>query len=250
MIDYLSYFLLTLSFSTLFAVVGVGSSLVLIPLFSFMGIDFNFAKMLGLVANGVTTSFVTIKNIFAKKIDYKFVIPLVVLTSFFALFGAGISRFIDEFIVQILFVSFIFLSMLLMFGVLKESNKHYKFSKFQAYFIISIIALVAGLLGVGGGALYLPFLIYIGFSTKNSISTVSTLIPFISFSAFYMYSTYVPIDWILVFIVTIGAIIGGFIGQKIMSNINNDYYLKIFIAAILILISFFMIYKKLGYFYV
>jgi uncharacterized membrane protein YfcA len=247
MIDYLSYFLLTLSFSTLFAIVGVGSSLALIPLFSIMGMDFNSAKMLGLVANGVTTSFVTIKNILAKNIDYKFVIPLVVLTSFFAIFGAGISRFIDELIVQILFVSFIFLSMFFMFGVLKDNNKHYKFSKFQLYFIISVIALVAGLLGVGGGAFYLPFLIYIGYSTKNSISSVSTLIPFISFSAFYMYSTYVPIDWVLLFIVSIGAILGGFIGQKIMYSIENEYYLKIFISGILILISFLMIYKKLGY---
>ena len=246
--DYINYFLLTLSFSTLFAVVGVGSSLVLIPLFSLMGMDFNSAKMLGLVANGVTTSFITIKNIFARNIDYRFVLPIVLLTSLFALLGAGISKYIDEFIVQILFVLFILLSLLLMFGVLKDSSKNLKISKSQAYFIIPIIALVAGLLGVGGGALYLPFLIYIGYSTKKSISIVSTLIPFVSFSAFYMYSTYVPIDWVLIFIVSTGAVIGGFIGQKIMSFIKNEYYLKIFIAVILFLISFLMIYKKLGYF--
>lgn len=243
--EYLIYFILTLLFSTLFAVVGVGSSLVLIPLFSIMGIDFSMAKMLGLFANGVTTSFITIKNIFTKKLDYKFIIPLVVLTSFFALCGAFLSKYIDEFIVQILFVLFIFLSLFLSFGILKKDIKKYTFSKFQAYGIISIIALVAGLLGVGGGALYLPFLIYTGVQTKNSITTVSTLIPFVSFSAFGMYSSYVPINWVLLMSVSLGAVFGGYIGQNIMHKIKNEYYLKVFIASILILVSISMIMKEI-----
>lgn len=245
--EYLIYFLLTLFFSTLFAVVGVGSSLVLIPLFSILGVDFSVAKMLGLFANGVTTSFITIKNIIAKNLDYRFIIPLVFLTSFFALFGAFLSKYIDEFIVQVLFVLFILLSLFLSFGILKKDIKQYTFSKFQAYCMISLIALVAGLLGVGGGALYLPFLIYIGLQTKNSISTVSTLIPFVSFSAFGMYSSYIPIDWILLFTVSIGAALGGYIGHNIMHKIKNEYYLKVLIASILILVSGSMIVKELIY---
>jgi len=45
------------------------------------------------------------------------------------------------------------------------------------------------------------------------------------------------------------VILGGFIGQNIMNKIKNEYYLKIFIAAVLILITSLMICKKLGLLY-
>ena len=237
--DYSLYFIATIIFSTLFAIVGLGSSLVLIPIFTLLGIDFMLAKAVGTFANGVTTITATLNNIKLKELNYLLAIPLIIISTIFAMFGAYSSKFIDEIIVQIIFILFILISVIFLFITnlnFYSANQFYK-TKFTVYLYISVIAFISGLLGLGGGALYLPLLIYFGLKTKETITTVSSMIPFVSFSAFFTYTTFVTIDWILIAIVAIGSLVGGYLGNKIMHSITEQKYLKIFISIILLAVA-------------
>ena len=242
--EYGLYFIITLIFSTLFGVVGVGSSLALIPIFTMLGVSFPLAKAVGLFANGITTTVTTMSNIVKKEFDFKELIPLLFLTSIFAILGAFSSKYIDESIEQVLFVLFILTSVVLLFfnTITIVKIKDFKKEKNRIYFFISIIAFVSGLLGLGGGALYLPLLIYFGLQAKKSIITVSSLIPFVSFSAFVTYASFVEIDWILIVVVSVGAFFGGYFGNKIMYKIKDDKHLKYLISMVLIVIAVEMLY--------
>ncbi len=238
MFGYELYFILSIVFSAIFAIVGVGSSLALIPLFVSMGIDFVCAKALGLFANGVSTAFISYQNIKNNLVDIKFIAPIFFMTTISSSIGAYFSKFINQNLLETIFGFFILFSIYLMFrkeGSINIDNKTY--NKTYLYIVSIFIALIAGSLGVGGGAIFLPLFIYIGISVKKSINMVSFLIPFISLSAFFTYITYIEIDLIILFLVGFGALIGGFLGNKISKSIKNEKYLKYLISILLIIMG-------------
>lgn len=246
MLEYTQYFIITLTASTIFAIIGVGSSLVLIPLFTLMGIDFTFAKVIGLFANGTTTLFASINNIRHHLLDLSKIIPYLVFSIVFAVLGALSSNYISESIVEVLLVLFIFFSLYFMYLGQNQNSEHYKYTNTKAYLFISIIAFIGGLIGVGGGMIYLPLFLYFGLNAKDSISTTTTLIPFVSFSAFFTYASFVEFDWILLALVGLGAVLGGYFGSNIMHRINNDKLLKGLISIFLLFLALDMLYINFG----
>jgi len=243
--EYILYFFLTLIVSTLFAIIGLGSSLLLIPLFSILGVEFNLAKMAGLLANGTTTIVMSVNNIKSKLLDTKKIIPLIIITTFFAIFGAYSSNFVSQNIIKIIFLFFIALSLFLLYMSnmkVRKSLKDYSFIPIVG--IMAIIAFFSGLIGVGGGGAYLPLLLYFGIKIKQSIAITSALIPTISFSAFFTYLFFVDINWYLLSYVLFGAAFGGYLGNIIMNKINDDKYLKIIIAILLVWTAIYMIYLE------
>lgn len=240
--DYLIYFAITVIFSVLFGVIGLGSSLVLIPALNLLGVDFNFAKAIGLFVNGTTTLSIGIKNLKYGTLSLSEILPYLIVSIVFSYIGAHATVLLPQNLIQILLLIFIFLSVGIMFVHLgfKISKQH---SKFFTAAIVSFIAFIGGLIGVGGGAAYLPVLMLLGFDTKKSIYLTSTLIPFVSFSGFMAYTTFLSINWALVGIVGIAAVIGGMIAHSITRQITNDKFLKIFIAIVLLITGFAMIIK-------
>jgi len=106
---YLEVFLITLFLSTFFALGGVGSAVALVPILHFLGIEFNFAKAIGLFVNTSTTITATIMNIKRKVLDMKFAFPLAISLALTAPIGAYLSKFIPESVVKVLFTLFYFL---------------------------------------------------------------------------------------------------------------------------------------------
>ena len=243
--EYFLYFSLTFVFSTLFGVIGLGSSLVLIPALSLLGIEFNFAKAIGLFVNGITTLSITIKNLKSGAISFVEILPYLIVSIIFAYIGAHTTIYVSENIVQILLLLFIFLSVAMMFIHLGFKTSKKQRSHFFIGTIISIIAFIGGLLGVGGGVVYLPLFMLLGIDTKKSISLTSVLIPFVSFSGFAGYTTFVQMDLFLLSIVGVAAILGGIVSHAITKKINNEKLLKIFIALLLLGVSIAMSIKEL-----
>ena len=242
--DYLLYFSITFVFSTLFGVIGLGSSLVLIPALSLLGVEFNFAKAIGLLVNGITTLSITIKNLKSGVLAFTEILPYLIVSIVFAYLGAHTTVFISKNVVQILLLLFIFLSVVMMFTHLRYQTAQRQHSRFLIASIISLIAFIGGLIGVGGGAVSLPLFMLLGIDTKKSIALTSVLIPFVSFSGFASYATFVQMDWVLLSIVGVAAMFGGISAHAITKKISNEKLLKIFIALILLGVSIAMTIKE------
>jgi len=233
---YLEVFFITLFLSTFFALGGVGSAVALVPILHFLGIEFNFAKAIGLFVNTSTTITATIMNIKRKVLDLKFAFPLAISLAFTAPIGAYLSKFIPESIVKILFTLFLFFAgSMILFG---KKEKKFSFTKpFIMVILGSIVGVISGLLGVGGGSLLMPILIILGFDAKKTAVAMSFVIPFSTFSAFLTYMSFVKIDWILLSVATIAAIVGGYIGNYIMHFHLNQKQIKKIIGVLLYLIA-------------
>ncbi len=234
--DYILYGFITLLLSSIFSMGGAGSGIALIPILNFLGFDFTMAKAVGLFAGASTTITSSVMNIKRKAIDYKFVLPIASTMLIFAPIGAYLSRFIDEEIVKFFFMLLLFYSAsMMLFG--KKKTLYHLESYALLFFIGACVGFVAGLLGVGGGNILIPLLALVGFAPKKVAVAVSFVVPFSALGSFATYASYIHLDWILLCVVAISAIMGGYAGNYLMHFKLKPQQVKKIMASILYLLA-------------
>ncbi len=244
-IHYATYFFLTLGLSTLFSMGGVGSAIGLVPIFSMMGVPINLAKATGLFINSASTITASVMNFFRGVLDIKFAIPLIISIMFATPIGAWLSQYVQKEIVEWMLVAFLLISsFLLLFSNRKQKVVYDK--AWVLYVIGSVVGLISGTIGVGGGSLIMPLLILLGFDAKKAAYAISFVIPFSTLGAFATYLSFVKMDWMMLGVVTVAAIIGGYIGDFVMHYRLTPKQVKKLIAVVLLLLAIKMIYKLLG----
>jgi len=230
--DYLIYSLLTFFLSILFSMGGAGSGVALIPILSFLGLDFSVAKAVGLFAGASTTITSSIMNIKRKVIEYKFVFPIALMMLLFAPMGAYSSRFIDEEIVKFFFMIMLFYSASMMMFGKKKALFHFE-SRMILFFVGAFVGFLAGLLGVGGGNILIPLLALLGYEPKKVAIAVSFVVPFSALGSFFTYASYLSLDWVLLGVVSLSAIAGGYIGNYMMHFQLKQEHIKKLMALLL-----------------
>ncbi len=242
MMHYLLYFALTLGLSTLFAMGGVGSAIVLVPIFNMLGLPLNLSKAIGLFINSSSTITASIMNFFRGVLDVKFALPLIIAILIATPIGAWSSQFVPVVVVKWILVAFLIIAASLLLYTKRETKVVY--DKAWILFLIGfVVGIISGMIGVGGGALIMPLLILLGFDAKKAAYAVSFVIPFSSLGAFFTYLSFVKMDWLLLGTVTIAAIIGGYLGDKIMHYRLTPAQVKKLIAVLLLLLAAKMIYS-------
>jgi len=243
--DYLLYSVLTFLLSILFSMGGAGAGVALIPILHFLGLDFTLAKAIGLFAGASTTITSSIMNIKRKVVDYKFVFPIALMMLLFAPIGAYSSRFIDEEIVKFLFMIMLFYSATMMMFGKKKALFHVE-GRVALFVVGAIVGFLAGLLGVGGGNILIPLLALLGFAPKKVAVAVSFVVPFSALGSFFTYASYVELDWVLLGLVALSAIIGGYIGNYMMHFKLDQGQIKKLMAIILYMLALKLLFGFLG----
>ena len=244
LIYYATYFGLTLVFSTIFAMGGVGSAIALVPLFNMLGIPLNLAKAIGLFINSSSTITASIMNFFRGVLDFKFAMPLVISILVATPIGAWLSQYVPKTIVEWLLTIFVIIAAFLLIYTKREAKFSYT-KTWILYVIGGSVGLLSGLIGVGGGSLILPLLILLGYDAKKAAYAVSFVIPFSTLGGFFTYLSFVHMDWILLGVVTVAAIIGGYLGDFIMHYKLTPAQVKKLIAVILLILAVKMLFKLL-----
>ncbi len=219
---------------------GVGSAIALVSIFPMIGSGVNLAKALALFVNTSSMITTSIMNFKRGVLDFKFAMPLVISVVLTTPIGAVLSQYIDAILLQWLLIIFLLTSATLLIFNKKEPKVAYD-RVWVLYLIGSSIGLISGMLGIGGGSLIMPLLILLGFDAKKSAYAVSFVIPFSTLGAFLTYLQFVEMDWVLLGVVTIGALMGGYIGGAVMHYKLSQQQVKKLIGVVLYLIAFKMI---------
>lgn len=108
-----------------------------------------------------------------------------------------------------------------------------------------IVGILTGLVGAGGGFLIIPALVFLSnLPIKQAIGTSLLIIAMKSLSGFIADLSHTVIDWRLLITITVLAIIGLFIGNKLNKKINATALKKVFGWFILVM-GIYIIIKEL-----
>lgn len=244
LIHYGIYFLVTLLLSTVFAMGGVGSAIALVPVFSLMGMPLNLAKTIGLFINSTSTITASVMNFFRGVLDFRFALPLVISILLATPIGAMLSRYVPVAIVEWILVGFLLISAFLLIVTRREAKVVY--DKIWVMLLLGgFVGIISGLIGVGGGTPMLAVLVLLGFDAKKAAYAVSFVIPFSSLGGFATYLSFVHMDWVLLAVVGVAAMIGGYLGDRIMHYRLSPAQVKKIIAFLLIILAVQMMWKLL-----
>jgi len=243
--EYILYGFITLLLSTLFSMGGAGSGIALIPILNFLGVDFTVAKAIGLFAGASTTITSSVMNMIRKSVEYKFVLPIAVMMLLFAPLGAYSSSFINENLVKFFFMLLLFYSATMMMFSKKKALFHAE-SNITLLVVGAGVGYLAGLLGVGGGNILIPLLALLGYAPKKVAVAVSFVVPFSALGSFFTYASYVTLDYKLLAVVALCAIVGGYIGNYIMHFKLQQSHIKKIMAGLLYILAVKMLWHFIG----
>ncbi len=236
--EYFNYIIAALSFvaSFVFALGGVGTALVMVPILVSFGIPINVAKSVALFNNGSSMIGASISNFRNGRLDFKFAIPFIISSLVFAIVGAYVSQFVSTKTILLIFVVFLIVSGMMFLFLGKNENKKYREdSPFIVLFSVgSFAGLLAGLIGIGGGSVISPIMLLLGFNPKKTATVTAFVIPFSSFSAFITYWAMGSVNWTLIAIVSIFGIAGATLGTSFMHKKLKAKSVKKVLAFILL----------------
>ena len=243
--EYTLYGFITLILSILFSMGGAGSGVALVPILNFLGVDFTVAKAIGLFAGASTTITSSVMNMIRKSVEYKFVLPIAAMMLLFAPIGAYSSSFINENLVKFFFMLLLFYSATMMMFSKKKALFHAE-SNITILIVGAGVGYLAGLLGIGGGNVLIPLLALLGYAPKKVAVAVSFVVPFSALGSFFTYASYITLDYTLLAVVALCAIVGGYIGNYMMHFKLEQSHIKKIMAGLLYLLAVKMFWHFIG----
>jgi len=227
---------IVLALSFVFSLGGVGSATAIVPILVFMGESFNTAKNAGLFINVLSSSVSTMHHHTNGRMEWKIALGIAIPAFILAPLGAIFSQSLSHEILLLIFSLFLIYSATVLI-FLKKGDSQREPRIILLILLGALAGFFAGLLGIGGGSLISPLLALAGMNAKR-IATITPLAVFLSsLSGFATYTIMGHIDILLLIVVAIPALIGGYLGAHMMQHKLSSRQLKIVIGLIFYILA-------------
>jgi uncharacterized protein len=179
--------------SFLAGMMGLGVAFIATPILGLFGFNLKDTIMpLALWLNGLTAIAGAVAYTRARMVDWRTVIPLLIITAITALLGVWLLQFLSVRVIWWLYaVLLVFLAWHIAFlgKQQDDTNKLAITDKTRAKGgnISAGSKVIAGILGVGPGFLMAPTLVIVGMTTRIAAATNSVIVTVPSFTAFVMH---------------------------------------------------------------
>lgn len=96
-------------------------------------------------------------------------------------------------------------------------------TKYILFFVLSaIVGAINGIFGGGGGILCIPVLKkLLNLNDKQAHATAVMVMGLISLPTLIVYISTLQFDWLPTILVTVGSLIGGLVGVKLLNKLSN-----------------------------
>ena len=228
--------------SFLFAMLGLGGGMVYVPVLTWAGFDVKeVAIPLGLLLNGLNTLLALIPFARKKLVDWKGGAAMAVSALILSPIGAFSAKYVPKDTLMILFAGVVLIAAFRMVWTAKQAEPEtmMPFGKRSAYgaAIGAFAGFMGGLLGLGGGFIIAPFLMWMGYKTKEAAATTAFVVTVSSFSGYFGHVAGGQINWSITIPVIIAVIIGSQLGASYMSNKAKPIWVKQVYAVVLLAIA-------------
>lgn len=240
---------ITLVFTTLMTIAGLGAAFILIPVFIGLGIDVQAAMATALLLNSIAMVFASWRFMKKKLIEWKVAIPILIVATVLSPLGAYASTGLNREALLWLFVVFLLFAagMMLFYQPAQRERTTCRKGEIASGLSVGAFAgFLGGLLGVGGGNFIVPVLVWLGYAPKKASATTSFIVIFSSFSGFLGHATVGTINPGLLGCTAAGAAGGAIIGSWLMTEKLRQRQVKIIIGVVLLGIAGRMAWSLLG----
>lgn len=228
--------------SFLFAMLGLGGGMVYVPVLTWAGFDVKeVAIPLGLLLNGLNTLLALIPFARKKLVDWKGGAAMSLSALILSPVGAYMAKYIPTSTLMILFAAVVLVAAFRMIWTAKQAEPETMVSlgKRSAYGAIigAFAGFMGGLLGLGGGFIIAPFLLWMGYKTKEAAATTAFVVSVSSFSGYFGHVAVGHINWTITIPVILAVIVGSQLGAGYMSNKAKPKWVKQVYAVVLFAIA-------------
>ncbi len=225
----------------LFSMMGLGGGVIYVPILTWYGLDFKTGaiplSLLLITATGFTASYTYFR---AKLIQFK-TGGAAILTAFLgAPAGAFSIQYISTGVAKILFACVALYASLRILRSREPDGKktvNPRMAVTGALFIGFFSGFSSGLLGVSGALFLLPFLLTIGYPTKEAVATSAVLVTFSALTSFLTHLHWAVIDPALAGVLVLGVIIGSRLGGLWTSRKARPRTLRHLVGVIILIVA-------------
>ena len=228
--------------SFLFAMLGLGGGMVYVPVLTWAGFEVKeVAIPLGLLLNGLNTLLALIPFARKKLVDWKGGAAMATAALILSPIGAFSAKYFPTDTLMILFAAVVVVAAIRMIWTAKQAEPETMMSlgRRSAYGAVigAFAGFMGGLLGLGGGFIIAPFLMWMGYKTKEAAATTAFVVTVSSFSGYFGHVADGHINWTITIPVIIAVIIGSQLGASYMSNKAKPKWVKQVYAVVLLAIA-------------
>jgi uncharacterized protein len=208
----------------LYASVGHGGASGYLALMSLFAFPITFMKPTALVLNIVVSGISFYFYHREKQFDWKLFYPFAITSIPCAYLGGQIK--IETHVYKIILATVLIVAVLRLLGVFGKERKDIQSIHLSFALVIgAVIGFLSGLIGIGGGIILSPVLLLFGWATMKQTAAVSALFILVNSIAgllgFMSKGETIPISSLLVIsIVALGGILGGYYGSKKFNTIT------------------------------
>ena len=232
--------IVTLLFTALLTIAGVGAAFILIPVFLALGIEVHTAMATALLLNAVAMSVASIRFVRSGLVVWRVAIPILIVASILSPVGAWVSQGLDRQVLLWLFVGFLIFAAAMML-VYKPKERETSVSLRSligvGMGVGSLAGFLGGLLGVGGGNIVVPALVALGFDPKKASATTSFVVIFSSLTGFLGHLSLAGMDYGLLGWTAAGSALGAALGSWLMVDKLKGRQVKVIIGLVLLAIA-------------
>jgi len=229
--------LVTLFFTTLLTIAGVGAAFILIPVFVALGIDIHIAMATALLLNSIAMSFASYRFIRAKLVLWKVAIPILLVATALSPLGAWVSQGLDRTVLLWGFVGFLLFAAAMMLFYKPRPREVEQARAAQVGYGVAVggfAGFLGGLLGVGGGNFIVPVLVWLGINPKKASATTSFIVIFSSFSGFLGHASLGSMSYGLLGWTAVASAVGAIIGSWLVTEKLHRRQVKLTIGVVLL----------------
>ena len=228
--------------SFLFAMLGLGGGMVYVPVFIWAGFDVKeVAIPLGLLLNGLNTLLALIPFARKKLVDWKGGAAMAGAALILSPIGAYSAKYVSKDMLMIFFAAVVVIAAVRMIWAARqaEPDSIMSLGRRSAYgaAIGAFAGFMGGLLGLGGGFIIAPFLMWMGYKTKEAAATTAFVVTVSSFSGYFGHMAGGHINWAITLPVILAVIAGSQLGAGYMSNKAKPKWVKQVYAVVLLAIA-------------
>lgn len=220
---------------------GVGGGTILVPLLLLLGLDIKEAigiSVLQMLFSSVYGSYLNKKK---GTLDIQMVILIGMGGFLGALVSGGITSYVDNALLEIVFLSFAIFALFRLFFKPKEHKKEIKLNKILLFLIGVPLGAISMSIGVGGSIVLVPILVgYLHVPLKKAISAGLFFVIFSSLAGFISHAMVGNVNYESGIVIGLASLVGVYFGihlkDKVDTTLQKKLLIKFYLSVVIYLV--------------